>query len=157
MEVVLNTLLELTADNPVQTDRLLRLQALQTEWSNYAQSMIDCSAPAATIPLRSRPDGQAPDRRNSQAVRRRDRHGAAVARHAQRGSAPHHDLEHHPVSVVHRRISGLLAYIGRRDLVSLSQSYVPTLLRSRPAPGVWSSRRGCATVRPNWPSRCWGN
>jgi CHASE3 domain sensor protein len=34
-------LLELTADNPVQTDRLRRLQALQTEWANYAQSMID--------------------------------------------------------------------------------------------------------------------
>ena len=39
--VALNTLLELTADNPVQSDRLLRLQALQLEWANYAQSMID--------------------------------------------------------------------------------------------------------------------
>ncbi|MBK5553155.1 CHASE3 domain-containing protein, partial [Pseudomonas sp. TH03] len=39
--VALNTLLELTADNPVQTDRLHRLQALQTDWATYAQSMID--------------------------------------------------------------------------------------------------------------------
>jgi len=39
--VALDTLLELTADNPVQTDRLRKVQALQTEWANYAQSMID--------------------------------------------------------------------------------------------------------------------
>ena len=39
--VALNTLLELTADNPVQSDRLLRLQALQLEWASYAQSLID--------------------------------------------------------------------------------------------------------------------
>ena len=39
--VALNTLLELTADNPVQTDRLHRLQALQNEWATYAQALID--------------------------------------------------------------------------------------------------------------------
>ena len=39
--VALQTLQELTADNPVQVDRLHRLQAMQEEWNTYAQSMIE--------------------------------------------------------------------------------------------------------------------
>jgi hypothetical protein len=54
-------------------------------------------------------------------------------------------------------ISGLLAYVGRRDLVRLSTATAPTSPRNRPAPSAWNARPGCATARPSWLSRCWGN
>ena len=37
----LRNLQDLVADNPQQVDRLKRLETLQTEWNNYAQSMIE--------------------------------------------------------------------------------------------------------------------
>ncbi|MBP5149554.1 CHASE3 domain-containing protein, partial [Pseudomonas protegens] len=37
----LRSLQELVVDNPQQVDRLKRLEALQVEWNNFAQGMID--------------------------------------------------------------------------------------------------------------------
>ena len=39
--VQLDDLIHMTADNPVQTDRLKRVRSLQTAWELYAQQIID--------------------------------------------------------------------------------------------------------------------
>jgi CHASE3 domain sensor protein len=126
--VALNTLLDLTADNPVQTDRLRRLQALQTEWANYAQSMIDLQRSSG-------------DYRGAVKAGRGKRLTDEIRKQFEDVIETEQVLRTTRNEEVRRTtiwsislyllfiagISGLLAYIGRRDLVNLSDSYSATL------------------------------
>ncbi|MHC8371982.1 response regulator [Pseudomonas sp. MDT1-85] len=126
--VALNTLLELTADNPVQTDRLRRLQALQTEWAHYAQSMIDLQRASG-------------DYRGAVKAGRGKRLTDEIRKQFEDVIDMEQQLRTTRNEEVRRTtiwsialyllfvagISGLLAYIGRRDLLKLSQSYSANL------------------------------
>ncbi|CAI8727062.1 response regulator [Pseudomonas sp. IT-P291] len=122
--VALNTLLELTADNPLQTDRVLRLQALQLEWASYAQSMIDLQ--------RSSGDYRAVvkagrGKRLTDEIRKQFED--VIDSEQQLRTARSEDVRRTTVWSISlyllfiAGVSGLLAYIGRRDLLNLSQSY----------------------------------
>ncbi|MGF6090407.1 response regulator [Pseudomonas sp. 18173] len=122
--VALNTLLELTADNTVQTDRLLRLQALQQEWASYAQSMIDLQ--------RSSGDYRAVvkagrGKRLTDEIRKQFEE--VIDTEQQLRTARNEDVRRTTVWSISlyllfiAGVSGLLAYVGRRDLLNLSQSY----------------------------------
>ncbi|VVO62266.1 Sensor histidine kinase RcsC [Pseudomonas fluorescens] len=122
--VALNTMLELTADNPVQTDRLLRLQALQQEWSDYAQSMIDLQ--------RSGGDYRAVvkagrGKRLTDEIRKQFE--AVIDTEQQLRASRNDEVRRTTVMSISlyllfiAGVSGLLAYVGRRDLMTLSQNY----------------------------------
>lgn len=154
----LRGLQELVADNPQQVDRLKRLEALQVEWNNYAQGMIDLRRQSGDY----RAAVQAGrGKRLTDEVRKE--YDNAVAMEQQLRLERNENVSRTTIfSVVLYLlfvvgISGLLAYVGRRDLLSLSRSYSDNLEAQEKAPGAWSSRPGCATARPNWPSRCSGN
>ncbi|WP_047304778.1 response regulator [Pseudomonas fluorescens] len=124
----LRSLQELVKDNPQQVDRLKRLEALQTEWNNFAQSMIE---------LR-RQDG---DYRGAVQAGRgkrltdeiRKEYDDAVAMEQQLRLERNENVSRTTIfSVILYLlfvvgISGLLAYIGRRDLLALSKSYSDNL------------------------------
>jgi CheY-like chemotaxis protein len=128
IEVVLNTLLELTADNPAQTDRLRRLQALQQEWSDYAQSMIQLQRSSG-------------DYRSAVKAGRGKRLTDEIRKQFEDVIDMEQQLRATRNEEVSRTtmwsiglyllfiavISGLLAYIGRRDLINLSQNYAASL------------------------------
>jgi len=118
--VALNTMLELTADNPVQTDRLLRLQALQQEWSDYAQSMIDLQ--------RSSGDYRAVvkagrGKRLTDEIRKQFE--AVIDTEQQLRTSRNDEVRRTTVMSISlyllfiAGVSGLLAYVGRRDLLTL--------------------------------------
>ncbi|VVP94123.1 Sensor histidine kinase RcsC [Pseudomonas fluorescens] len=122
--VELNSLLELTADNPVQTDRLLRLQALQQEWTRYAQSMIDLQ--------RSGGDYRAVvkagrGKRLTDEIRKQFE--AVIDTEQQLRASRNDEVRRTTIMSISlyllfiAGVSGLLAYVGRRDLMSLSQKY----------------------------------
>ncbi|KRA96089.1 MULTISPECIES: response regulator [unclassified Pseudomonas] len=122
--VALNTLLELTDDNPVQTDRLLRLQALQQEWASYAQSMIDLQ--------RSSGDYRAVvkagrGKRLTDEIRKQFE--AVIDTEQQLRASRNDEVRRTTIMSISlyllliAGVSGLLAYVGRRDLMTLSQNY----------------------------------
>ncbi|WP_223532374.1 response regulator [Pseudomonas sp. GL-RE-20] len=122
--VALNTLLELTADNPLQTDRLLRLQALQLEWTNYAQSMIDLQ--------RSSGDYRAVvkagrGKRLTDEIRKQFEE--VIDTEQQLRTSRNDEVRRTTVMSISlyllfiAGVSGLLAYVGRRDLLTLTQNY----------------------------------
>ncbi len=126
--VALNTLLELTADNPVQTDRLRRLQALQTEWASYAQSIIDLqrsSGDYRSVVKAGR------GKRLTDEIRKQfedvidSEQQLRTARNEEVSRATIWSISLYLIFIA--TISGLLAYIGRRDLLGLSQSYAANL------------------------------
>ncbi|WGT36279.1 response regulator [Pseudomonas atacamensis] len=128
IDVALNTLLELTADNPVQTDRLRRLQALQVEWANYAQSMIDLQRSSGdyrgavkagrgkrlTDEIRKQFEDVIETEQVLRATRNEDVRRTTIW-----------SITLYLIFIV--GISGLLAYIGRRDLLNLSTNYSANL------------------------------
>ena len=126
--VALNTLLELTADNPVQTDRLRRLQALQTEWANYAQAMIDLQR--ASGDYRGAVKAGRGKRLTDEI---RKQFEDVIDLEQQLRATRNEEVRQTTIWSIAlyllfvAGISGLLAYIGRRDLLKLSQSYSTNL------------------------------
>ncbi|MBV7493780.1 response regulator [Pseudomonas sp. PDM24] len=126
--VALNTLLELTADNPVQTDRLRRLQALQTEWANYAQAMIDLQR--ASGDYRGAVKAGRGKRLTDEI---RKQFEDVIDLEQQLRGTRNEEVRQTTIWSIAlyllfvAAISGLLAYIGRRDLLKLSQSYSTNL------------------------------
>ncbi|MEO6677038.1 MAG: CHASE3 domain-containing protein, partial [Pseudomonas sp.] len=126
--VALNTLLELTADNPVQTDRLRRLQAMQTEWANYAQSMIDLQR--ASGDYRGAVKAGRGKRLTDEIRKQFD---DVIEMEQQLRTTRNEDVRRTTIWSITlyllfvAGISALLAYIGRRDLLTLSQNYGSTL------------------------------
>jgi CHASE3 domain sensor protein len=127
IEVVLNTLLELTADNPAQTDRLRRLQALQQEWELRA---INDRVAAQQRRLSQRSQGRAGKRLTDEI---RKQFEDVIDMEQQLRATRNEEVSRTTMWSIGlyllfiAAISGLLAYIGRRDLVNLSQSYAANL------------------------------
>ncbi|WP_434581021.1 response regulator [Pseudomonas sp. Z5-35] len=126
--VALDTLLELTADNPVQTDRLHRIQALQVEWANYAQSMIDLQRSSGDY------RGALKAGRGKRLTDEIRKTFEDVVETEQQLRAERND-EVRTTTVWSialyllfvAAVSGLLAYVGRRDLLTLSGNYSASL------------------------------
>ena len=124
LKVALDTLLELTADNPVQTDRLHRLEALQGEWADYAQSMIDMQRTSGDY------RGAVKAGRGKRLTDEiRKQFEDVIDMEQQLRTARNNEVSRTTIWSITlyllfvAAISGLLAYIGRRDLLNLSQSY----------------------------------
>ncbi|WP_260955765.1 response regulator [Pseudomonas citri] len=126
--VALDTLLELTADNPVQTDRLHKIQALQTEWANYAQGMIDLQR--STGDYRSVVKAGR-GKRLTDEIRKTFEDIVETEQHLH--AARNEEVRNTTIWSIAlyllfvAAISGLLAYVGRRDLLHLSKSYSANL------------------------------
>ncbi|PTT03433.1 response regulator [Pseudomonas sp. HMWF006] len=128
INVALNTLLELTADNPVQTDRLRRLQALQVEWANYAQTMIDLQRSSGDY------RGAVKAGRGKRLTDEiRKQFEDVIDTEQMLRTTRNEDVRRTTIWSISlyllfiAGISGLLAYIGRRDLVNLSTNYSANL------------------------------
>ncbi|WP_433740943.1 response regulator [Pseudomonas putida] len=132
IEVVLNTLLDLTADNPVQTDRLHRLQGLQQEWAEYAQSMIDLQRTSGDYrsAVKAGKGKRLTDevRKQFEDVIDMEQQLRAARNEEVRGTTIW-SIALYLVFIA--AISGLLAYVGRRDLINLSQQYGANLGRQQ--------------------------
>ncbi|MHC8366689.1 response regulator [Pseudomonas sp. ZT5P21] len=130
--VAVKTLLELTADNPVQTDRLQRLQALQNEWGTYAQSLIDLQRASGDYRSVVRAGR---GKRLTDEIRKQFED--VIEMEQQLRVSRNEDVRRTTVWSISLYllfilgISALLAYIGRRDLLNLSQSYSATLTAQR--------------------------
>lgn len=126
--VALDTLLELTADNPVQTDRIHKVQALQVEWANYAQSMIDLQRSSGDYRGAVKAGR---GKRLTDEIRRTfedivdTEQQLRTARNEKVRTTTLWSITLYLMFVA--AISGLLAYIGRRDLLGLSSSYSASL------------------------------
>lgn len=124
----LRNLQSLVADNPQQVDRLKRLESLQLEWNNYAQTMIDMQ----------RQNG---DYRGAVKAGRgkrltdeiRKEYDAAIAMEQQFRLERNKDVTRTTVFSVAvyllfvLGLSGFLAYVGRKNLLALSDSYSANL------------------------------
>ncbi|WP_445571758.1 response regulator [Pseudomonas sp. E102] len=126
--VALDTLLELTADNPVQTDRLRRIEALQVEWANYAQGMIDLHRSGGDYrgALKAGRGKRLTDeiRKTFEDVVETEQQLRAE-RNEQVRTTTVWSIALYLLFVA--AVSGLLAYVGRRDLLTLSGNYSASL------------------------------
>ena len=114
----------LVSDNPQQVDRLKRIEALQNEWATYAQSMVDMRREAGDY----REAVQAGRGKNltDQIRQQYDdfiqlEQQLRVARNKEASTTTFLCVGLYLFFVL--GLSGFLAYVGRRDLVSLSKSY----------------------------------
>ncbi|KQN48613.1 two-component system sensor histidine kinase/response regulator [Pseudomonas sp. Leaf48] len=122
--VAVDTLLELTADNPVQTDRLRRLQALHAEWTAYAQSMIDLQRTSGDYRSAVRAGR---GKRLTDEIRKQ--YDEVISTEQQLRTARNEEVRRTTIWSISlyilfiAAVSAVLSYIGRRDLLGLSQSY----------------------------------
>ena len=122
--VAVDTLLELTADNPVQTDRLRRLQALHAEWTAYAQSMIDLQRTSGDYRSAVR-TGRG--KRLTDEIRKQ--YDEVISTEQQLRTTRNEEVRRTTIwsnslyILFIAAVSAVLSYIGRRDLLGLSQSY----------------------------------
>ncbi|MDD2031713.1 response regulator [Pseudomonas sp. FP1154] len=126
--VALETLLELTADNPIQTDRLHKVQALQVEWANYAQSMIDLQRSSGDY------RGAVKAGRGKRLTDEIRKTYEDIVESEQQLRAERNDQVRTTTLwsialylLFVAAVSGLLAYVGRRDLLGLSNNYSASL------------------------------
>ncbi|UCZ85790.1 response regulator [Pseudomonas sp. L5B5] len=124
----LHGLQELVADNPQQVERLKRIEALQLAWNNYAQGMVELRRQNGDY----REAVQAGrGKRLSDEVRKE--YDDAVAMEQQLRQQRNESVSRTTIFSVALYllfvvgISGLLAYVGRRDLLALSRSYSDNL------------------------------
>ena len=124
----LRNLQALVADNPRQVDRLKRLEALQVEWNTYAQSMIDMQRQSGDY--RSAVKAGRGKRLTDEI---RKEYDDAVAMEQQLRISRNEDVSRSTVISVTLYLtfvlglSGFLAYIGRKNLIGLSESYAANL------------------------------
>ena len=124
----LHNLQELVADNPQQVDRLKRLEAMQAEWNKYAQSMIDLQRQSGDYrgAVKS-------GRGKSLTDAIRQEYADAVEMEQQFRVTRNQDVTRTTVISVTAYLafvlglSGFLAYIGRKNLLALSDSYSANL------------------------------
>ncbi|MBN2992413.1 response regulator [Pseudomonas cedrina subsp. fulgida] len=124
----LRNLQELVADNPQQVDRLKRLEALQVEWNKYAQAMIDLQRNSGDY------RGAVQNGRGKRLTDEiRKEYDDAVAMEQQFRITRNAEVTRTTVISVTLYLvfvlglSGVLAYIGRKNLVALSESYSANL------------------------------
>ncbi|KPW42949.1 Sensor histidine kinase/response regulator [Pseudomonas syringae pv. apii] len=124
----LNGLQELVKDNPTQQDRFRRLFTMQQEWNVFAQDMIDLrrtSGDFQTPVLAGRGKRITDQIRTEyeQAVEMEQQ--LRLTRNAEVTRSTVISVTLYLIFVV--IVSGILAYIGRRDLLSLSATYSANL------------------------------
>ncbi|TVT84411.1 response regulator [Pseudomonas sp. H3(2019)] len=130
--VALKTLQELTADNPPQVDRLRRLEALQVEWNDYAQTMIDLQHSSGDYRAAVK-SGRG--KRLTDEIRKQ--YEEVIDLEQQLRSTRNEEVRRTTIWSISlyllfvAGISGLLAYVGRRDLLSLSNSYSANLAKQQ--------------------------
>ncbi len=120
----MQTLRELVADNPVQLDRLSRLDALQAEWNDFGKEMIQLRRSGGDY----RSDIEAGrGKRLTDQIRKEYEDFVALEqqlrakRNEQVSTTTWVSMSLYLLLVV--VVSGLLAWVGRRDLLNLSRSY----------------------------------
>lgn len=124
----LKTLQELTADNPPQVDRLRRLEALQVEWNDYAQTMIDLQHRSGDYRAAVQ-SGRG--KRLTDEIRKQ--YEDVIDMEQQLRITRNEEVRRTTIWSISlylllvAGISGLLAYVGRRDLLSLSKKYSANL------------------------------
>ncbi|MET0609638.1 MAG: response regulator [Pseudomonas caspiana] len=114
----------LVSDNPPQVDRLKRIQALQDDWQQYAEEMINQRRIKGEYiaPLRTGRGKRLTDEVRSQ-------YEEVIAIEQQLRLARNADVTRTTILCVSLylifvlSVSGILAYIGRRDLLALSSTY----------------------------------
>ena len=120
----LQGLQELVSDNPQQVDRLKRLEALQREWALYAQSMVDLRRQSGDYKAAVQ-SGRG--KRLTDEIRKE--YDEFIQMEQQLRVARSNEVSQTTVisiSLYLLFILGLsvfLAYVGRRDLINLSDSY----------------------------------
>ena len=124
----MKTLHGLVADNPVQIDRLERLQALQGEWENFAREMIQLRRSGGDY--RSDIEAGRGKRLTDQTRKEYDdfvtlEQQLRAKRNEQVSTTTWVSVTLYLAFII--IISGLLAWIGRRDLLNLSGSYQDNL------------------------------
>ncbi|RON09777.1 two-component system sensor histidine kinase/response regulator [Pseudomonas brassicacearum] len=128
----LKTLQELTADNPPQVDRLRRLEALQVEWNDYAQRMIDLQRSGGDYRAAVK-SGRG--KRLTDEIRKQ--YEDVIDIEQQLRTTRNEDVRRTTIWTISLYllfvvgVSGLLAYVGRRDLLSLSKSHSVNLAEQR--------------------------
>ncbi|MFK3970936.1 response regulator [Pseudomonas sp. NPDC087358] len=124
----LNGLEELVADNPDQVDRFKRLAAMQESWNQFAQEMITLRRTAGdySTPIQNRRGKRLTDEI-------RDEYDQAANVEHQLRLTRNTDVTHTTVLSVSLYIifvlivSGILAWVGRRDMTALSSTYTANL------------------------------
>ncbi|MFJ2362387.1 response regulator [Pseudomonas sp. NPDC087697] len=122
--VALKTLQELTADNPPQVDRLHRLEALQVEWNDYAQTMIDLQRNSGDYRAAVK-SGRG--KRLTDEIRKQ--YEDVIDTEQQLRTTRNEEVRRTTIWTISlyvlfvAGVSGLLAYVGRRDLLGLTKSY----------------------------------
>ncbi|MGL6093380.1 MAG: CHASE3 domain-containing protein, partial [Pseudomonas paracarnis] len=124
----LRNLQDLVADNPQQVDRLKRLETLQTEWNTYAQSMIELQRNSGDYRGAVKAGR---GKRLTDEIRKEYEDAVAmeqqfrITRNAEVTRTTVISVTLYLVFVL--GLSGFLAYIGRKNLISLSKSYSANL------------------------------
>ena len=120
----LQSLQELVSDNPQQVDRLKRLEALQREWALYAQSMVDLRRQSGDYKAAVQ-SGRG--KRLTDEIRKeyddfiRMEQQLRVARSDEVSQTTVISISLYLLFIL--GLSVFLAYVGRRDLINLSESY----------------------------------
>jgi len=154
----LQSLRGMVEDNPQQVDRIDRLVALQQAWNEFGNEMINQRRAGGDY---RESVGNGRGKRITDEIRKEfdDLVGTEqqlrMARNEKVSSVTVTAISAFVLLIV--GLSALLAYLGRRDLLALSKVMTTTSRPSSARPNAWSTRPGCATARPNWPNRCWGN
>ncbi|WP_433884505.1 response regulator [Pseudomonas vranovensis] len=119
---------QLVADNPQQVDRLQRLLGLQDEWNTFAANMISLRRDNGNF---REAIGSGRGKRLTDEIRKEFdafiamEHQLRVARNETVNTTTIVSISAYLVFVI--LLSGLLAYLGRRDLLALSGSYASGL------------------------------
>ncbi|MFK5732532.1 response regulator [Pseudomonas urmiensis] len=124
----LESLREMVSDNPTQVERVNRLIALQRAWNDFGHEMIGLRRTQGDYQLAL---GNGRGKRITDEIRKE--FDALVAAEQQLRQARNETVNTVTVTAISAfvlfivALSGLLAYLGRRDLLALSDSYTENL------------------------------
>ncbi|GFM65177.1 response regulator [Pseudomonas cichorii] len=128
LKAELKNLEELVVDNPTQVDRFRRLSTLQEEWGHFAQEMIEMRRQNGDFVLATRAGR---GKRITDEIR--TEYDQVISMEQQLRLARNADVTRTTIACVVLYmlfvlvVSGILAYFGRRDLLSLSTTYSANL------------------------------
>ena len=122
--VEMSTLLELVSDSPIQVDRLRRIRALQSQWMDYAESVIAQRRSNQEFLARVR---QGEGKLEFDEIRREFLSFLAMEQRLRQERADTAEGRTMLAVVIFLLLSlglsGMLAYLGRRELLRLSDIY----------------------------------
>ena len=133
----LEDLIQMTADNPVQTDRLKRVRALQLSWEEYAQNIIDLrrqGGDAAGV-VKSLVGKQLSDHVRSEVLAARNtEQSLLVERLATLKLVTWFGIGSYVLFII--LVNSYIAWAGRRDIKQLSDDFGGALKAQTDAAGV---------------------